>query len=68
MTAFFDAPWRLSGTFHGVEGVTISMHPSKEDPIAALPVLKVLGGTFAHGSMTLSVAEMRVLDDLLKKK
>ena len=61
------APWRLSGTFRGVEGVTISMHPSKEDPIASLPVRKVLGGTFAHGSMTLSVAEMRVLDDLLKK-
>jgi len=44
------------------------MHPSKEDPIAALPVLKVLGGTFAHGNMTLSFTEMKVLDDLLKKK
>jgi len=62
------APWRLSGTFRGVENVTIYMRPSKEDPIAALPVLKVLGGTFVHGNMTLSVAEMKVLHDFLKEK
>ncbi|RTZ90457.1 MAG: hypothetical protein DSY91_06405 [Deltaproteobacteria bacterium] len=61
------APWRLGGNFYGVSGVSIFMHPSKEDPIANLPVLKILGGTFAHGNMTLSFAEMKVLDDLLKK-
>jgi len=62
------APWMLSGDFAQVEGAAISMHPTAEDPIAKLPVLKVLGGEFAHGNMTLSVAEMKVLEDFLKQK
>jgi acetoacetate decarboxylase/3-phenylpropionate/cinnamic acid dioxygenase small subunit len=60
------APWRLSGDFAGMEGITVYMHPTEEDPIASLPVLKVLGGTFAHGEMTLAFKEVKVLKDFLK--
>jgi len=58
--------WKLSGDFHGTGGVTMSMHPSEEDPIAQLPVLGILGATYAHGDMTLAVKEMKVLADWLK--
>jgi len=60
------APWRLSGDFYGAGGITVSMYPTDEDPIAKLPVLKVLGGTYVHGDMTLAIKEMRVLHDFLK--
>ena len=61
------APWKMSGDFYGTEGVTIAMHPTKDDPFDKLPILTVVGGTYASGKMTLALEEMKVLADWLKK-
>jgi len=58
--------WMLSGDFYGTEAVSISMHASEEDTFAQLPVLGILGATYAHGDMTLDIREMKVLADWLK--
>jgi hypothetical protein len=43
------ARWKISGDFHSAEGITVAMHPSEEDPLGTLPVLRVVGGTYTRG-------------------
>ena len=52
--------------FHAAKSVIVSMHSSKDDPFEKLPVLRVVGGTYVSGDMTLSFSEMKVLADWLK--
>jgi acetoacetate decarboxylase len=61
-----SAKWGISGDFHAAKGVTVSMHSSEEDPFEKLPLLRVVGGTYVSGDMTLAMPEMKVLEDWLK--
>jgi acetoacetate decarboxylase/predicted SnoaL-like aldol condensation-catalyzing enzyme len=60
------APWQISGTFYGASNTSIGMHASKDDPFDSLPILRVIGGTYIAGDMTLSIPDMKVLADWLK--
>ena len=62
------APWRMKGDFHGGSGASAVYGQSDADPLYKLPILKTLGAMFFHGQMTLALKEMKVLDDMLKKK
>jgi acetoacetate decarboxylase len=42
------------------------MHATKDDPFDSLPVLRVIGGTYIAGDMTLSIPDMKVVADWLK--
>ncbi|HYX37758.1 MAG TPA: acetoacetate decarboxylase family protein [Oligoflexus sp.] len=59
------APWKVTGNFHGTEGVAVVLRSSEEDPFGKLPVLATVGGTYISGEMTLALKEMKVLEDFL---
>jgi len=61
------APWQVKGDFFGGSDASVKYAPSEEDPFHKLPVLKVLGSMYVSGDMTLSLKDMRVIEDLLKK-
>jgi acetoacetate decarboxylase/3-phenylpropionate/cinnamic acid dioxygenase small subunit len=61
------SPWHMKGTFFSGSGASASYRPSDEDPFYKLPILKILGGMYFEGDMSLALSEMRVLADWLKK-
>jgi acetoacetate decarboxylase len=61
------APWRLRGTFQKGSDASLAYRQSEDDPFYQLPILKTLGGMYFEGDMTLTLNELRVLDDMLKK-
>ena len=60
------APWRMSGDVYSGSDTTLAYYPSENDPFYKLPVLKVLGGAYAHADMKLAMKEVKVVEDLLK--
>ena len=66
LAQLISAPWQLKGDFFGGSATSIKYQPSEDDPLAKLPVLKVLGSMFISGDMTLALKDMKVVDDLLK--
>ena len=67
LAQMIGAPWRLSGEFSSMKDVSVNMHPTEEDPLHKLPVLKILGATYVKGYMTLKIEEIKVLKDYLKR-
>jgi acetoacetate decarboxylase/3-phenylpropionate/cinnamic acid dioxygenase small subunit len=66
LAQLIGAPWKCTGDFYGGSG-SVAYTPSESDPLHKLPSLKVLDAMYFRGKMTLSVKEMKVLEDLLKK-
>jgi acetoacetate decarboxylase len=60
-------PWQVKGDFFGGSGTSVTYQRSEDDPFYKLPVLKVIGSAYISGGMTLSLKEMKVVEDLLKK-
>jgi acetoacetate decarboxylase len=61
------SPWHMKGDFYKASDASISWRRSDEDPFYKLPILKVLGGMYFEGDMTLAFKDMKVLADWLKK-
>jgi acetoacetate decarboxylase len=62
------APWHMKGSFYSGSGGSISYRSSEKDPFYKLPILKTLGAMYFEGEMSLALKDMKVLDDMLKKK
>ena len=61
------ALWQMKGNFFSGSGASISYRQSETDPFYKLPILKVLGGMYFEGGLTLALKDIMVLDDMLKK-
>ena len=57
----------MSGDVYSGSEAALTYYPSENDPFYKLPILKVLGASYAYADMRLAMKEIKALEDLLKR-